>query len=493
MLSRRKFIKLAAPALILPSVPRIARAGFSIAQTSNQVPGSYPVGLDATKTFFVDQFGAPCLAIGDDASDLWEMVTSAQIDQYMIARRQLGYNLLWVTCVDNLVQSNPEANLAGNFPFSSAKSFTGMSGQMAYWNLLAYAFQSAAKQGISLALMPAFIGLSPTQGYYSSYYGLSSATRQAYLSFLVGLIGNFKNRMWLLGGDADPNNAASYAAMTADGAYLKSIDPNTIITFEACRFLENTNPVPGGGYSSADAAAIAFGSTPSWLDLNWIYKTQATVLAGAQAGYPQGLPCIGGEFGYALETSAGVTMTSVLVRGQGYLSILGGCTTGTIGGNGAIWSFNAPNGSPCCTSGTPSWQSQLTSTASGSGSYQLMSNLFRSRSWQKLVPDRTNVVMTSSTGAAGTVDCARTSDGLSIIAYAQAQMSMTFDMSKITDAGNQAIARWFDPTTGAVRNAGTFTNSGSQIFPTPGVNGAGDPDWVLVIDSVAANFRPPGT
>jgi hypothetical protein len=46
-------------------------------------------------------------------------------------------------------------------------------------------------------------------------------------------------------------------------------------------------------------------------------------------------------------------------------------------------------------------------------------------------------------------------------------------------------ASWFDPTnnTLSVILGSPFGNTGTQDFTTPGNNGDGDPDWVLVLES----------
>jgi hypothetical protein len=46
-------------------------------------------------------------------------------------------------------------------------------------------------------------------------------------------------------------------------------------------------------------------------------------------------------------------------------------------------------------------------------------------------------------------------------------------------------ASWFDPTNNTLSTiAGSpFGNTGTQDFTTPGNNGDGDPDWVLVLES----------
>jgi hypothetical protein len=49
-------------------------------------------------------------------------------------------------------------------------------------------------------------------------------------------------------------------------------------------------------------------------------------------------------------------------------------------------------------------------------------------------------------------------------------------------------AWWFNPSTAAATDLGTFTNSGTQTFTPPDGN-----DWVLVLDLDSANLSAPGS
>lgn len=442
------------------------------------VPGplNFPVGLDATKTFFIDQNGNPCFGLGDAPQELMEQLSKPQIEQYLADRQACGINILWMIAADNIYPSNPPNNFNGDAPFSGA-NFTNFN--PAYWSYVDYVMQRCLVYGITVLFMPAFMGLSNTQGYFWNP-APSNTVLQGYASFLGARYGGYRNLIWVIGGDADPNDSTMYAALNTFALALKAADPGRhLMAIEACRFTESSGPAPNGGYSSVDALTLALGSVPAWLDVNWVYQTQATVLSGAQRCYSQGYPCLLGEDDYEGDGS----LTSQQIRQEGYNAVLGGCTLGRLFGNATIWPFNSANsGDPA--SLTPPWQSQLGSP--GAVGQQLMGKLFRSREWQKLVPDTSNVVMT--VGASNGSACARTSDGQSIIVYLPSSQTVTIDMTKITDAGSLANCNWYSPLNGAVTNIGTFANTGTRNFISPDSN-----DWVLVIDSNAANLRTPGT
>ncbi len=128
-----------------------------------------------------------------------------------------------------------------------------------------------------------------------------------------------------------------------------------------------------------------------------------------------------------------------------------------------------------------------------------MANLFQTRKWYDLTPDQGHAFVTAgyghyaSTGPPATATAARfadndyvtaavTPDGTLGMAYLPQGGTITVAMSKLQ---NGVTARWFDPTDDAFQAiAGSpFSNRGAHEFATPGKNGAGDPDWVLVLEA----------
>jgi hypothetical protein len=105
-----------------------------------------------------------------------------------------------------------------------------------------------------------------------------------------------------------------------------------------------------------------------------------------------------------------------------------------------------------------------------------------------LLPDQKHEVVTAGVGeflgndylAAG-----RTLDGSTVIAYMPTKRTIKVDMSKVS--GAQAVAWWFDPSSGRVTEAGAFPTTGILEF-TPPAEG----DWVLVLDDASQKLPPPG-
>ena len=97
-------------------------------------------------------------------------------------------------------------------------------------------------------------------------------------------------------------------------------------------------------------------------------------------------------------------------------------------------------------------------------------------------------LLTSGQGSPSAEDfvaAAATRDGKLLVAYVPPAHSgsVTIDMSIV---GSDMHGRWFDPTNGKYTDiAGApFRNDGPRTFSPPGVNSAGEGDWVLVLEAM---------
>jgi hypothetical protein len=251
---------------------------------------------------------------------------------------------------------------------------------------------------------------------------------------------------------------------------------------------------------------------PSWaplieLDAAYTYfPTYAQVLT--EYNRPDFKPVFMVEANYEFEhignTDGGSTQN---LRRQEYWTMLSGAT-GQVYGSFHTWRL------------AKGWETNLDTPGVIQLSY--MKNLFTSRKWYDLIPDQTHSVVIagydnisglvgrvvaslgkpsglvgrvvmhirklSSFGSIPTntyVTAARSSDGSLVIAYTPSIRTITVDMSKLA---GPATARWYDPTNGMYIDASgsPLTNSGEKKFVPPAQNGAGDGDWVLVLEAPIA-------
>jgi hypothetical protein len=429
----------------------------------------------------------PVFITGDSAWSLITQLDNADVELYLSDRASRGFNYIWCAAADNYYQSNAPKNFYGYAPFDGP-DFTNEDAR--YWEHVDYVIRRAQAHGITVALDPAFVGLSSALGYLTSYQRSSDNVIAAYGEFLGERYKSFPNIIWAIGGDVDPS-AGVVPKLSELATAIRSKDTVHLIVAEG---------------EPQHAALDTFAGT-GWMDLNWLYFHTTNVPAGTASNYSRSpwLPPFQGEGWYENDHS----LTELQLREQEYWAVLSGAYLGKGGfGNDPIWYFN---GGPSAKSGEPAWRDQLVSA--GSLSQMVLGKLFRSREHWKLVPDLGHAVMIAGydsrgifssaweslqsavhrqayrLGSASSV-AARTSDGQTIIAYIPggSAATITIDMSKISDAAAQAKCWWFNPRDGSSALVGTYAASGSREFTPPDAN-----DWVLTLDSASANLPAPGS
>jgi hypothetical protein len=119
----------------------------------------------------------------------------------------------------------------------------------------------------------------------------------------------------------------------------------------------------------------------------------------------------------------------------------------------------------------------------------MLNGLWKSIPWYELVPSGLGGMKTivvsggSSPGNFDYVAAAATPSGTWLLAYLPpSHGTITIDMTVMSAS---AQARWWNPTNGAFSAIGTFPNTGTRAFTSPGNNGTGSSDWVLVLDTGA--------
>jgi Protein of unknown function (DUF4038)/Putative collagen-binding domain of a collagenase len=442
-------------------------------------PGTQLMIQNSAKTYLINsQTANPVFITGDDAFDLATMLTWSNVLVYLQDRASRNFNAIWLGATDDGYQTTPPQNAYGYSPYDGS-NFTNEDAN--YWAYIDSVIAEAAQNGITVFLNPFFVDTEGDQGYSSAITSASSTTMTTFGNFIGNRYKNYNNIVYLLGGDANPGTSGVYSKLVDVGAGIVAYDAHHAITLEACE------QCVSNGYNSVAAFQSISMSVPSWLTINWAYPQTTTTVDACRNAYAQSpfLPPMAGENFYELDNST----TPLEVRWEMYTEVLSGCYTGRIFGNGAIWSYNSKNGDSCCVSGSPTWQSQLSSNGSVAESYQ--GQLFRSREHWLLVPDTTNTYLTAGYGSGTTMSTlARTSDGQSMIAYIPNGngTTVTINMAGITSSSSTVKAYWYNPQTAANTLIGSYANSGSKTFTPPNGN-----DWVLVLDNAAAGLPAPGT
>lgn len=429
----------------------------TVTVTAPPTTAAFPLRVSADQRRLVDQNNRPFLVVGDTPWSLMTGTTKAEAEAYLEDRRQRGFNAIIVNIVEHFY--NGPINKEGSAPFQKTNNIYDFSKPIeAYFANVDYVMALARDKGLLVLLTPAYLGYGGGQeGWWPEINTAvnTEAVMENYGRFVGTRYRNFNNILWVMGGDWYGQESLPKTQALVRG--LQATD-------QAGRLFTAHNARQESGYQF-------YGSEP-WFTVNTTYSECSQTPQRSIADYqrPRVMPFVYFEGRYENESD----WTLRCLRSQAYWPVLLG-GVGSFFGNRPIWLFDS------------GWQSALGSAGAQGMTY--FGRLFKSRAWDKLVPDLSASVLTAGSGSVGPdyAPAARTNDGATIIVYAPTQRTLTIDMSKITSGIATARSWWFNPATGTATLIGDYPNSGSRGFTPPTAG-----DWVLVIDDAGLGLAAPG-
>jgi hypothetical protein len=409
--------------------------------------------------YLVDSKNQPFFWLGDAAWSLIAQLKREDVDIYLDDRKSKGFSVVLVSLIEHKFCINAPANIYGDAPFTG-KPFSTPNDK--YFEQADYVIRSAAGRNITVLLAPLYLGYDcKDEGWCSEVKAASVSDLYSWGRYVGARYKNFSNIIWVIGGDTDPSG-----------------EKNKIL--EMIRGIrENDTTHLFSAHNQPETMAVTPWSGEKWLTINNVYSYDSILYRHFKEAYElkPAMPYYLCESAYENEHHS----TPRQLRSQAYQAILSG-SMGHIFGNCPLWHFGAYKS--WCNSAD--WKSELDN--SGSVSMDYFQRLFRSRSWQTLIPDFEHVVVTSGFGTWGLTDyvtTAITKDGNTIISYLPSGRTITADLGKIS--GDKAKCWWYDPSSGKAIKIGTFKTSESHSFTA-----ASESDWVLVIDIASVNMPEPG-
>lgn len=420
----------------------------------------YPLKLNGTDSrYLVDQNSRPYLWSGDAAWSLISQLSIEDAEFYLDNRREKGFTVIMVSLIEHKFSTNAPANFYHEPPFTG-KVFIAPNEK--YFTHADNVIRSAAQRNIVVLLAPLYLGYDcKDEGWCSEVKAASLTDLYSWGKYIGTRYKNFRNIIWLIGGDTNPAQVKDKVL-----AMLKGIrECDTIHLFTA--------------HNQPESMAITPWPEESWLKVNNVYSYDSVIYKRyktAYSGTPV-MPYYQIESAYENEHNS----TPQQLRSQAYWAVLSG-GTGHIFGNCPVWHFGSCERWCKLTD----WKKEMNNH--GSVSMDYLQRLFRSRSWQLLVPDFDHHILRSGYGTWGLKDyvtCAGTSDGNTVIAYLPSAREVTVDMTKI--GGTSSKCWWYNPSNGKAEAIGTYVNTGLRSF-RPGSEG----DWILVIDNASVKLSAPG-
>ncbi|WP_404424187.1 DUF4038 domain-containing protein [Nibricoccus sp. IMCC34717] len=416
----------------------------------------FPLRVSANGRYLEDQAGHAFFPHGETAWRMNFKLTAEQIEAYLDSRQRAGFNTILVHAVNTELEGPADVN--GEKPFEPGKPFATFN--EAYWRHFDGVLEALERRGL-------FAVVSLTWFDYKGWgwkKDVNEANMPVYAEFIGNRYKRFKNILWVLGGDNNPDDETvapgnKTRALELLGERLKALAPHQLIT------VHNESEFP---------SAVFFGGC-QWLDVNSTYTyITATVTNLQEAIRRPARPIFQIETGYEEENNTRYPWTPALVRAQTYRALLCGAK-GHAFGSARVWNFQ------------PGWEQM--ERKEGYRQMVFFKAFVDAVPWQDLVPVADSRFVASPrlpVGDAAYSPTAIWGRGDGFAAYLPNGQTLTVKLGAFP---RPVKARWYDPADGRWLEAGSHANKGEFDFVVPGINASGDADWCLVLQAEAPAAR----
>jgi Protein of unknown function (DUF4038)/Putative collagen-binding domain of a collagenase len=425
------------------------------------------------KRLLVTAEGKPFFYLGDTAWELFHRLSREDADVYLKDRAARKFTVIQAVAIaefDGL--STP--NAYGHLPFVNNDPTKPNED---YFKHVDWVVKRANELGLYVAFLPTWGDKVGPKAWGKGPEIFTTDNARVYCEWL-GQRYKDGGIIWMLGGDRSPDNPARLAIWRAMAEGLRKGDGGThLMTFH-----------PSGGRCSSE-----WFHADAWLDFNcWQTGHNTDIPVADRIGKDYARkpikPVFDGEplyedhplgfkakdFGYS---------NAADIRRAAYWGVFAG-GHGYTYGNHSMWQFfdkgRVPVNGPI-----KDWHEAL--RAPGGDQVRHLRALIESRPFLTRIPDQSLLLSDPSAGTKR-VQATRDSEGTYAFVYCPAGRPVEVSLNWVEGPGVKAW--WFDPRTGQNRAVAEFVGKKQLVFepPTPGEN----LDWVLVLDSLAAKFGPPG-
>jgi hypothetical protein len=407
-------------------------------------PSRFPLRVSADQRHLDDASGKPFLVVGDAAWSLIAQLDDTSTTAYLEDRARRGFTAIIVSLIEHKFATHAPANHAGMSPFLETGNFRKPN--PAYFESAHRVVAEAGAHGLSVWLCPAYLGWQGgDEGFFKEIKKAGPQALYSYGKFVGERFRDLPNVVWMVGGDDALAPQDRWAGEQLVWG-LRDGGAEQIVTAH-------------GGQTSA---VETYGNT-RWLSLDTVYSYEADLrpaLLRAREGRPA-RPFVLIETIYESEHDA----TPDQIRRQAWQAMLSGAA-GQFFGNNPIWHFDGPTLFPF----SGDWKQALDST--GSRDMARLAAFFSAREWWTLEPR-------ARAGAAITMASA---PGGRAVVYVAGNGSKDAQDITLPIPAPGPSAQWFNPARDEpmrpIESAGA-TGGGTQVR-TPGDNGTGTNDWVIV-------------
>lgn len=438
------------------------------------------------KRFLVHENGKPFYWLGDTAWELFHRLNREEAEKYLKNRAEKGFTVIQAVALAEL-QGLRDPNPYWELPL---ENLDPTKPRPAYFIHVDWIIDKAAELGLYIALLPTW-----GDKLYKDKWGdgpeiFNTNNAFSYGRWLGNRYKNRKNIIWVLMGDRNPRHEQDVAVWRAMASGItEGIGDTTHVLITA-------HPQPT---DMAEGGSGKWFHNDDWFDFN-MFQTghcrENPIYDRIQVAYNRQpvKPTLDGEPLYEdhpvcfNKTELGLS-NAYDVRMYAYWSVFAGAFGNTYGCHD-VWQMYSPQ-RKSINGATIPWYEAINLPAAGQMKY--LRKLIESRPMLDRVPDQSLVASPPDPLHVGSsieslyerVQATRGNDYAFI--YSTKGKAFVVNMGKIS--GETLIAHWYDPRTGTIKEMGTFTNKGQQVF-TPPTQGYGQ-DWVLILDDYQKKYPMP--
>ncbi len=455
----------------------------------------FPLQVSPNGRYLVDQNGDPFLLSGDAGWTIANHLPVADQNDYLDHLVNVGYN---ATILMNIVRGGAEswpnvnepADVDGVQPFTTANQFS--SANDTYFLKVANYIERANQRGIVVLLFICYAGYdggadgwestmnSPNTNSTCFNFGAYLANKYPHLNVIPMMMGDNTAEGTTL--TRYQNMLSGWQSVSRNrlcGSELSS--PDTLVTDQS-GFTYGTNPATTdmhiNSYYGAGPSDGAQGDGRTYVTALQAWDNSPTLPAQLQE------PVYEDAF-YNSNNSR------VLVRSAHHWARTSG-TYNTLSGVHGRWQ-GTPVGLEGANSPSANWRTRLNGNVDNDQAKSIA--FYSALEWWRLIPSGTttgragrNLITTTNTQNLSYISASVADDGSFMVAYVGSNGTGTrgFSIDPRSLSANYR-ARWWNPTTGVfidiAGGAYSFSNAAtSEAFTTPGNNGTGTNDWILLCE-----------
>ena len=428
------------------------------------------------KRFLVHENDKPFYWLGDTAWELFHRLNREDAEKYLKTRAEQGFTVIQAVGLAE-VQGLRDPNPYWELPL---KDLDPTKPNDAYFQHVDWIIDKAAELGLYIAFLPTWGDKLNKASWGDGPEIFNADNAKVYGKWVGNRYKDRKNVLWVLIGDRNPRDEKEVTVWRAMAAGI------TEGVGGADKALITAHPQPN---DMADGGAGKWFHNDAWFDFN-MFQTghcrENPVYDRIQVAYNRlpTKPTIDGESIYedhpvCFNVTELNKSSAYDVRTYAYWDVFAGAFGNTYGCHD-VWQMYSPDRKSVNNASMP-WQEAL--NLPGAKQMKFVRKLIESRPMLDRVPDQSLVA--DPFGVYDRIQATRGKD----YAFIYSTKGKAFELILGKISGQRVVANWYDPRTGAVKEAGTYDNKGKQKFQPP-TEGYGE-DWILILDDAAKNYAKP--